>query len=330
MIYSKYQISEELEKRVETAVFNMYKTQIEAKTSELVDSFLHKGYTPSEIEVLPKLTPFASDKTLWVQLKVKLMGEIYTSAYVNDAPNSNITAKVSMFEPSIGYTKELNEALIAVKKEYYKWVEQQATEKEKLFRQLIQLPINFSGVCLHSEDHGAYIYSGNLCMHIDGKNIEATEAMQTHYSKLFNEYKTEKAAAEAAKKEAVEAGLTELRTWAEENGSELLRLRIKHGQNWLQLAKQEWAVAHTVNFGLWPYEESVDDYNVKNASLLQLRELETAKAENPMAEIVIMRSKFADEEAEEAYHRTFLRCEVKTPVGECLLYSEIEDISNEE
>jgi uncharacterized protein YeeX (DUF496 family) len=146
----------------------------------------------------------------------------------------------------------------------------------------------------------------------------------------------DKAAAEAAKKSALESGRAELLAWAKENGSELLKLRIKHGQNWESIAEAEWAKANIKGeFESWNYEpDSKEDWTVNNATLQQLQELEKAEAENPDCEIDIMRSKFDcemyDEDDTQYIHRTFLRCGVKTPTSTRILYREISDISDNE
>lgn len=140
----------------------------------------------------------------------------------------------------------------------------------------------------------------------------------------------EKAAAEAVKKVAIEAGCTELLSWAKENGSTFLKLRIKHEQNWLALAETEWAKDHvTGNFEPWSFDpDSYKDWTVMNASLDQLKELEDAQAKNPDHELDIMRSRWNNDDGF-SIHRTFLRCRIKTPTGYELLYSEITDASEE-
>jgi len=148
---------------------------------------------------------------------------------------------------------------------------------------------------------------------------------------------------EAKKKAALEVGRNELLAWATINGSELLKLRIKHKQNWQSMAETEWAMAHVEGeFKEWDYvPDSKEDWTVMNATLEQLRELEKAQAENPNCIIDIMRSKFSaemyDVDDTPYIHRTFLRCIVPTPtkneykneLGKTL-YREISDISDEE
>lgn len=141
----------------------------------------------------------------------------------------------------------------------------------------------------------------------------------------------EKAAAEAAKKAALDAGREALLTWAKENGSDLLKLRIKHEQNWQEIAETEWAKAH-VSEGFEPWDfnpDSEKDWTVNNATLKQLQVLNAVKEKNPQHKIDIMRSRWIDEENEDYIHRTFLRCEVKTPVGYISLYKQINDVTEE-
>ena len=172
---------------------------------------------------------------------------------------------------------------------------------------------------------------------IENKSIE----------KWINEVDESKAkkAKEAADREAVEekrkamteAGRKELLAWANDNGSELLKLRIKHNQNWQTIAEAEWAVAHSVGFS--PLSElcdieNDDSWTVKNGTIEQLKELEKAQEENPNHEITIERMKFVQKDNDEYYdeavsHKTFLSCKIKTPVGIIYLFREINDVDDE-
>jgi hypothetical protein len=130
------------------------------------------------------------------------------------------------------------------------------------------------------------------------------------------------------KKMEIEAARNTLLSWAIENGSDLLKLRIKHNQNWQTITENEWALAHTKGFGLWPYDETNEDWDVNNANINQLMALESSKSENPDCDIDITRSKWVDEF--DVTHRTFLRCFVKTPIGTAVLFREIEDADDQD
>lgn len=160
--------------------------------------------------------------------------------------------------------------------------------------------------------------------------------VKSEYEKSVKEA-AEKTAYEANRKAALVAGRTILLNWATENGSELLKLRIKHNQNWQNLAEQEWAIAHTEGFGFWFDDEELETWVVNNASLDQLQLLEEAVVKNPDFEIDIIRCKFMYDEQDyygeresDYYHRTFLRCEVKTPIGYVHLIKEIKDADDDE
>lgn len=144
------------------------------------------------------------------------------------------------------------------------------------------------------------------------------------------------AAAKAEKQAATEAGRSELRTWAETNGSELLKLRIKYNQNWQNIAETEWAIAHTTGFDVWSDQDESDKWHVNNATIEQLKELEKAVSENPDHEIDMIRFKFmykentwVGDEIVDYYHKTFLKISVKTPIGTTHLFKEILDAADE-
>lgn len=172
---------------------------------------------------------------------------------------------------------------------------------------------------------------GELSVSFDQIRDKANEYLSLkveHNQKRKEKFDAEKKQAENKKKE-VEAKKENLRQWAIQNGSDLVKLRIKHCQNWESLATIEWAKAHSTGFDEWEYDESDDDWGVNNATIEQLQALETAKSENPDHEVDIIRSKWVDN-YEDVIHHTFLRCVVKTPVGTIPLYKEIDDVSDED
>lgn len=134
----------------------------------------------------------------------------------------------------------------------------------------------------------------------------------------------------------LETSKNELLAWAKENGSELLKLRIKHEQNWHSIAETEWAIANSFGFTSWDDRDTEKEWPVMNATLEQLHELEASQKENPDHEMEIMRYKFAhsDEECQYGeldpyYFKTFIRAVVKTPTNKEYLYREITDASEE-
>jgi len=137
-----------------------------------------------------------------------------------------------------------------------------------------------------------------------------------------------KTSIEERKRRVLEDAREELLSWAVENGSELLKLRIKHNQNWQSLAETEFALSHSAGFSEWKDGEESESWSVNNATLEQLKELEAAEDENPDHEIYIIRCKFYSEDGDKI-HRTYLHCVVKTPVGKVSLYREIDDVSED-
>lgn len=153
--------------------------------------------------------------------------------------------------------------------------------------------------------------------------------VKSEFSKKEKEA-SERAAAEAERKAAIEAGRKVLFAWANENGSDLLKLRVKHAQNWQKLAEEEWAIAHTSGFSLWADDAEAEEWVVNNANLEQLRALETSEQENPDFTIDMIRCKFMYEEGawsgdDDYYHKTFLRIFVQTPLSSLYLFKEIQD-----
>lgn len=165
-------------------------------------------------------------------------------------------------------------------------------------------------------------YQNNL----EGMNFD--QETHDYVLSIQKELNAQKESERLAKQQKHEAAVDALRDWAIENGSELLKLRIKHGQNWQCLAEDEWAIAHSEGFDAWEIEGYDDRWPVNNATLDQLRLLEKSQEENPKHEIEIHRFKF-NVGYDYPYHRTFLTCAVLTPLDNIItLFREIEDVDD--
>lgn len=171
---------------------------------------------------------------------------------------------------------------------------------------------------------------GNLSVsfsEITERIIALWEERNNHFAKIEQE-KAEKNAKTKAREEKIREAREKLLDWAKQNGSELLKLRIKHNQNWQTMANVEWAMANTKGFSEWEYDKEEDQWNVNNATINQLKQMEKAVAENPYMEVEMIRCKFMSDDQDhdsEYYHRTFLRMIVDAPVGQVNLYKEISD-----
>lgn len=192
-------------------------------------------------------------------------------------------------------------------------------EAEAPLRELISQ--NRMNLLNNYEEAAAFITDGKFYQNnLDKMNIDK----ETHDYIL-----SVKKDIDTKRQQAKEAARNELLAWATGNGSELLKLRIKHNQNWQQIAETEWAIAHTTGFSLWEYDGEDEKWNVENATIEQLLELEKAQSENPSSDIDIIRCRWDDEDGE-VIHRTFLICKAMTPTSNCLLYREITDVSESE
>ena len=100
-----------------------------------------------------------------------------------------------------------------------------------------------------SWDEGAIYFNGS-CFAItrqlddlasDPRVTDLREKAVTECNRLNELAKLAKAAAEAAEKAKKEVGVKILRTWADSNGSDLLKARIADGFEWVGLAEREYA-----------------------------------------------------------------------------------------
>jgi hypothetical protein len=324
MNYKDYGISETLTEKVKNAMVEQYAHEVEEAKTKVIEHFVSKGYTKNEIELQMEIRPslFGDNRTA-IEVTARVPGNLNFSEFVKDLKDQT-TVSIDGFAPNVKNTKKLNEALLEVQEVCNKWIEDKVQDAESKFMELKELPDYFI-----SSIHGVELQMSVIVIKVSGRTINPSERMKEHYLQL-KKVKDEKDAAEKAQKAAAEKAAREtLRTWAIENGSDLLKLRIKHEQNWMQLAQTEWAIAHSAGFDVWDYTDNDDSWPVNNATIDQLKAMEAAEAENPDHNIEIHRYKWV-EDYDEVTHRTFLTCDAKTPTGNITLYKEIDDVSSED
>lgn len=82
------------------------------------------------------------------------------------------------------------------------------------------------------------------------------------------------------KEKAYKEGKASLENWAKEHGSDLLKLRIQHDQNWLEMAEKEYAIS-ILGEGWEDGPDHKDSYEIKNGSLNLLKKLSELKKQYP-------------------------------------------------
>ena len=136
--------------------------------------------------------------------------------------------------------------------------------------------------------------------------------------------KKAKEAAKKAEAEAeAEAAKQRLQNWAEQNGSELLRLRIEAQMNWIELALAEFSDGCLADSEPWEavwenVDEAKDSWSIKNATLVQLKTLKEYQAKFPEQSVKLTRIKYLREDEYEddtTYHKDFLVLSFEAPNG---------------
>jgi hypothetical protein len=120
------------------------------------------------------------------------------------------------------------------------------------------------------------------------------------------------------KRKERERGIENLRAWAIENGSELLRARIEEGFEWIDLAKKEYALQFLSDFEIvsLPREGEIKERNKPSIEEINaLRSVRNALGDKGRARLV--RLVTYDESV------TLVEVEVETPVGKKVLYVKI-------
>lgn len=116
-----------------------------------------------------------------------------------------------------------------------------------------------------------------------------------------------------------------LKNWAQENGSELLKLRIKHDQNWHDLAAYEYGLSILPDFD--DDQGGYDDWwLINNATVDQLKMIDDLSQKYEGISFHLERCKYFGEH-HELYHRSFIVAKIDVLTGTRDFFNEIEDVS---
>lgn len=148
-------------------------------------------------------------------------------------------------------------------------------------------------------------------------DLETIDYLKSVWEKLQEQKKLQI----AMKERKEEEGLMQLKEWALNNGSEQLQLRIKHAQNFKQLASEEWFAFHYPEFCDDVPEEDVEnginvvEYVEHGGTLEDLQELDKMTDKYPDVDGLKI-IKYKIKEYQETSHvERFIFIEVESPCG---------------
>lgn len=129
-----------------------------------------------------------------------------------------------------------------------------------------------------------------------------------------------------AESDRLEKQKRDLQQWALTNGSELVKLRIKHEQNWVEIAEFEWALHYFPDFGKWMNDESDNEWEIKDGSVEQLKILDemNEKYKDYECFFILERHEFVSNYPEDDSEIVdFIAAYIQTPYRKVTLYKEI-------
>jgi hypothetical protein len=290
------QLAKECSEKEQTGFVQLYQhqndmIQIDEKYKDYVESQKELGYSEKDLNV----TAYLSTNNEWFSwiaflLKNEINNTLFQSDNVRYIPEKELTKSqlLEAKEPFFELVRK-NRSIIRDKVKALEII-----EKNAFYRN------NLKKMCFDQETHD-FVLS------------------------VQNELEQKKLAEKEAREAKLKQEKTELKKWAETHGNDYLKLKIKHDQNWFQeaciqkaltLAAPEFLAAKDFN-----YENC---WEVKNASLDQLRELEAVKlVPETNNNLTIRRYKIIEDY--EPVHYTYLEYTVTIAGNEITLAKQIED-----
>ena len=204
------------------------------------------------------------------------------------------------------------ESILAYLKEREDEIEKKYAEKKELREKVIQSFLE------NEKKECDYVSSDSITVTIGGTVFNIFDNENPGIKEYIDEYHRGKlmAIAEEKRKEEIKREKNkklegDLRDWAMVNGSELLTARIQHGQNWKQLAREEYALSRVPD-GTLEIEEATEDWEIKNATLEQLRRLEELEKKYQNFPVGMRRYKYKNDD-EDYERRDYFIVSVKCP-----------------
>ncbi len=323
VMYKDLNISDSIINEIENAAIEQHKEDVERTKQRIVKSFAEKGYEPADLKISPCIK-FINKEKFCLFIFVEAQGFHQDFQVLTENGNSIC---LYAYSTSINFTKRLNQAILAASKVKNSAIEDFVSKKSSEILKA-KKKSDFDEI----KDVGFFYGRLVATFPYNSEEVALSDEAKSHYLELLRIDSEEKAKVKREQEEKMKAAKEELKNWAKSNGSELLKLRIKHNQNWLSLAKTEFAKKLAPGFSSFSdlYNEDVPNYwFVKNATFDQLKELEevSEKFKNvDDVDIDIIRAKLDDET-----HHTFLLATVNVPTDEQVeLFKEISDVSDEE
>jgi hypothetical protein len=196
-----------------------------------------------------------------------------TSHGVEVATSQSIITLLEQIEAKkaeIAAAKELKE-----KQEYQKVL---SVINSGSIEKLEQFRLEYNGQYLKLESDGMNIYGSQIYFESQFKGLDVLlkialdkiEAKKAEKIAKEEEEKEEKAAKELAP-------LENIRAWIMQNGSALLKKRIEHSFNYVELYKEEWVKTTFPELELYSNicKKDYSEYSKKNPTLHQIEEMET-------------------------------------------------------
>ena len=292
-------ISKEIIDELENALIEQYKPQFEEKVVEFKKHFISKGYEESEISTEFKLSGY--DNIVFIKAIVKTPhgSELYctsSSRSFLDVHESNTKATNAAIKKIASYyDARLKEDIDLVKER----ISDLSVENVQFYPGYNEKRIMLKGLG-YANSGGYYYYESG---YYNGKPTKISKEEEEKLMKIISLKSAEIAAKKAAAEAEKEAKKQELKDWALENGSELLKARIEENMNWVELASQEYDHSRMPEGFDYKDEDDYDScWDYKNPTLEHISALRKARKNEVFESVELRKCRKTDEDGDKTFY----------------------------
>lgn len=288
-------IDNQIIEEVKNALLEQENEQVNEITMKQRSLFVSKGYTESEITTTSKLYSYDNKVYLKIESRVpdgtscdnNTHGVAYLSTSASNLKALNVViSKIIDFynERTNSEIKEINDRIMSL------------TLKNAKFYTDYNIPkLSEKGI------GSAVSYYYNALF--NGSNAKVEGDVLAKIDKLVAEYQQQSELKKQEEEQLKEAKKQGLRTWALENGSELLKARIEESMNWVELAEKEHDRSRMPEGFDYKDEDDYDScWDYKNPTLEHISALREARKNEVFESVEMRKCRKTDEDGDKTFY----------------------------
>lgn len=291
-------INIEVINELKNALIEQQKSQIDEIILTFKNEFVSKGYLESEISTDIEIRSYDKNVYLKVILKTQDGVLIYSS-----------TGNICFYEVSMSNIKATNSAIKKIESYYITRHNQEVEEIRKAIHDLTIDTVKFdtyyneprvSMKGINYSNSGCYYYYAvnftNNTIKVTGKELDNINSLISAYKSNIENKMLEEERQKLGFKENMKA-------WALQNGSELLKARIEENMNWLELAENEYDQSRMPEGFQYKNEDNFDScWDYKNPTLEHIQSLREARKNEVFTKVELRKCRKTDEDGDKTFY----------------------------